>query len=496
MSEPVIRVRGAGKAYRIWRDPSARLMSLGLDAAGRLVPPLGRPCAALQARCYRDFHALSGFTLDVGRGEAVGIIGRNGSGKSTLLQVIAGTLPPTTGSVEVQGRVAALLELGSGFNPDYTGRENVLMNAAILGLSEAQARERFESIAQFSEIGDFIEQPVKTYSSGMVVRLAFAVCAHVDADILIIDEALSVGDARFQLKCARTIDRFVSEGRTLLFVSHDMNTVKRLCNRALLLEEGRMLYCGRPNTVANLYSKLLGSAHGAAAIAQDVRALEEGGGPPLPEAQAADPVPPASAGVSAAGQEPEGLRSRLAELQAQLERISEAAEKDPRAEALLASEREGRKAASGEYSYGGELGMIERRSMHGADGVEKTVFTSGESVEVRLRVRSKEDLVAPIYALTLKSSQGQEIYGTNTFFSNQPAPPIRPGEAADVVFRFPLNLVAGEYFISLGFTQFVGEELVVIHRRYDTIKFTVLGVDRAFGVAHLFARIDVRAAPP
>jgi lipopolysaccharide transport system ATP-binding protein len=493
MTGPVIRVSGAGKTYRIWKSPSARLESIGLHAAKSLVPALKGAIEARQARCFRDFHALRDFSLDVGRGEAVGIIGRNGSGKSTLLQIIAGTLAPTEGTVDVQGRVAALLELGSGFNPDYTGRENVFLNASILGLSPEQARDRFASISAFAEIGEFIEEPVKTYSSGMVVRLAFAVCAHVDADVLIIDEALGVGDARFQLKCARTIDRFLEEGRTLLFVSHDINTVKRLCNRALLLEEGRMLYCGQPNTVANLYSKLIAGTDGASAIAEDIRRLNAGGPTAATgrDSSPAGPLPPV-ADRQERGGELEALRARLGTLQAQLEDIREAASADPRAGAVLDSERAGQRASSGEYSYGGDLGRIEHCSMHGSDGQAKTVFTTGEGVEVRLRVVANEPLVAPIYALTLKGAQGQEIYGTNTLFSHQDAPEIGEGQSAEVVFRFPMNLVAGEYFVSLGWTQFIGDELVVIHRKYDAIKFTVLGIDRTFGVAHLFSKIEVR----
>ena len=495
---PVISVQNLGKAYRIWESPSARLTAPLQESLARLLPgAAGRWLKGGSARSYRDFWALKDVSFELNQGEAFGIVGRNGSGKSTLLQMVAGTLQPTAGSARVKGRVAALLELGSGFNHEFTGRENVYLNASILGLSRPDIDARFDAIAAFADIGDFIEQPVKIYSSGMVVRLAFAVCAHVDADILIVDEALAVGDARFQLKCARTIDRFIENGRTLLFVSHDLNSVKRLCNRAGLLDGGQLHYLGRPNTVANLYSKLTASNEGVAAIAGDIRHLNAnppGEEPRLPDAKT---IAPASTNAVATGSTAELtlLQARLAQLQSQLADIAAAARPDPRAVALLEGERAGRQPATGEYSYGGELGRIVHRSMRGADGAEKELFTTGETVEVRLRVQALEDLVDPIYALTIKSRQGQEVYGTNSLYSKQLAPDIKSGDEADVVFRFPLNLVAGEYFLSLGWTKFVGDELLVIHRRYDTIKFTVLGVDRAFGIAHLPTTIEVTPRP-
>jgi len=497
--EPVISVQNVSKAYRIWVSPAARLTAPMQESLAKVLPgPASRWLKSGSTRSYRDFWALKDVTFELSKGEAFGIIGRNGSGKSTLLQIIAGTLQPTVGRITVNGRVAALLELGSGFNPEFTGRENVYLNAAVLGLSRQQVDERFDAIAAFADIGDFIEQPVKIYSSGMVVRLAFAVCAHVDADILIIDEALAVGDARFQLKCARTIDRFIENGRTLLFVSHDLNSVKRLCNRAALLDGGRILYQGRPNTVANLYSKLMASNDGARAIEEDIRHLNAN--PPGEESPARDSTAIAPASTSnqttASSVELAVLQARLAALQGQLEAIAAAARPDLRASALLESERAGRQPAAGEYSYGGDLGKIVHRSMRGEDGAEKTVFTTGEAVEVRLRVHAREDLTDPIYAMTIKSRQGQEVYGTNSLYGKQPAPAIKSDDEAEVVFRFPLNLVAGEYFLSLGWTKFVGDELLVIHRRYDTIKFTVLGIDRAFGIAHLPTTIEVTPQSP
>ena len=497
MSEaPVISVQNVGKAYRIWSTPAQRLLSPGYEAAADLLPNTLAVSLRKKAQGgYRDFHALRDISFEVRRGEALGIVGRNGSGKSTLLQIIAGTLQPTDGEVNVKGRVAALLELGSGFNPQFTGRENVYLNGNILGLSREEIDARFDSIAAFADIGEFIEEPVKIYSSGMTMRLAFAVCAHVDADVLIIDEALGVGDARFQLKCARTIDGFIEQGRTLLFVSHDVTSVKRLCNHALLLEQGHLLYSGRPNTVVNLYTKLLSKPGRLDVLAEDIRGLANDSPDEAAPDKIATSTPVEAASAPAAPGDVAALRARLAQIQAQLEGIAAAATSDTRADALLANERAGRRPAAEEYAYGGERGEILRRSMHGADGSEKLVFTAGEAVEIRLRVKAHELISDPIYALTLKSRQGQEVYGTNTLFIGQPAPAIAAGQEGDITFKFPLNLVAGEYFISLGWTHYLGDEVAVVHRRYDTLKFMVLGVDRAFGMAHLFAKIDVRHLP-
>ena len=286
MAEPIIQVRNLSKAYRIWQTPSARLKSPLLEGAARLFGQTTAPHRALSARAargYRDFYALRDLSFTVRRGEATGIIGRNGSGKSTLLQLIAGTLTPTTGSLEVNGRVSALLELGSGFNPDFTGRENVYLNGAIFGLSHAEMAAKFAEIADFADIGDFIDQPVKTYSSGMMVRLAFSVGFSVQPDILIIDEALSVGDVFFQQKCFKKLHDMLEHGTTLLFVSHDMEAVRNLCEQVVLLNEGRMDFVGAPDETVSRYYALFGrrleAAHepNAAAAAATIAAAEKSG---------------------------------------------------------------------------------------------------------------------------------------------------------------------------------------------------------------------------
>lgn len=245
-----IRVCNVCKSYQIYEAPRDRLKQF-------VLPRLRRMAGQEPKQYYREFRALNDVSFEVGRGEAVGIIGRNGSGKSTLLQIITGTLFPTSGHVETRGRIAALLELGSGFNPEFTGRENVFLNGALLGLTQAEIDRKFDQIASFADIGDHLDQPVKTYSSGMLVRLAFAVQVQVEPDILIVDEALAVGDALFQKRCFQRIEKLVSDGTTLLFVSHDQESVRTLTNRALLLSKGAALAWGSSSEVVLEYRRLL-----------------------------------------------------------------------------------------------------------------------------------------------------------------------------------------------------------------------------------------------
>ncbi|PPK49981.1 ABC transporter ATP-binding protein [Marinobacter persicus] len=246
-SDIAIRVDSLSKRFEIFDQPRDRLKQM-------LIPRIQRGLGKPPSQFFKEFWALNDVSLEVRRGDTVGIIGRNGSGKSTLLQIICGTLTPTLGSVEVKGKVAALLELGSGFNPEFTGRENVYLNASLYGLTDEQVHERFSSIENFAEIGEFIDQPVKAYSSGMMVRLAFSVIAHVDADILVVDEALSVGDAIFTQKCMRFIRSFQKRG-TLLFVSHDASAIQNLCKSAIWLSNGKVRKTGSATAVSDAYFK-------------------------------------------------------------------------------------------------------------------------------------------------------------------------------------------------------------------------------------------------
>ena len=496
---PAISIEQVGKAYRLWDNPADRIFAPMLESASGFAPAILGLKDRLRRKAgslYRDFWALQDISFQVQRGESLAIIGRNGSGKSTLLQIIAGTLQTSTGKVQVNGRVAALLELGSGFNPEFTGRENILLNATIYGLSRTEIEARFADIVSFADIGEFIEQPVKIYSSGMVVRLAFAVAAHLDPDILIVDEALSVGDARFQLKCARAIDRFLAKGVTLLFVSHDTAMIKRLCKEAVLLEKGRLLYRGLPNDVVNLYSKLTAEGAQGQDLAEDIAALKNAPATVAPAAARGvenTPLPvPAPADLSAATVPPAGaaaLQLRIKALEAVLSSHPDNRLLSQRAAELLRDERQHVRVTGQEFSYGGDLGRIQEIAILDRDGQARTWFTTCEPVTARMVVVAREDFSEPIFALTIKNVAGVEIYGTNTLYGQQPAAPITPGAEREINFSFDLNLMPGHYFLSVGFTHFVGNELVVIHRRYDAIKFEVHGTDRAFGIANLQAKI-------
>lgn len=245
-----ISVSNLSKCYEIYDTPRDRLKQF-------IVPKLQRLIQQPLKQYFREFWALKDVSFDIKKGETVGIIGRNGSGKSTLLQIVCGTLAPTVGTITTKGRIAALLELGSGFNPEFTGRENVYMNAAILGLTSEETDAKFDDITTFADIGDFIDQPVKSYSSGMVVRLAFAVAINIEPEILIVDEALSVGDELFQRKCYSRIEEIKDKGATILFVSHSAATIVELCDRTILVDAGEYLAAGTPKIMVGLYQKLL-----------------------------------------------------------------------------------------------------------------------------------------------------------------------------------------------------------------------------------------------
>ncbi len=472
---PAVSIRDVTKVYTIWNDPAERLVhvlkhSLGLR---RATPP-------------RQFHAVRNVSLEIAPGECLGIIGRNGAGKSTLLQMIAGTVQPSTGSVTIRGRVAALLELGSGFNPDFSGRENILMNAAILGLSKAVVAARYDSIVEYSGIREFIEQPVRTYSSGMTLRLAFSVCVHVDADILIIDEALAVGDARFQFKCHATLEQMLKEGRTIIFVSHDTNAVKRMCRTAVLLERGEMLLKGSPNDVTNIYTKLITSPHGLEAIREDLAALRQqqesgdriaasGEIPPAPTPSPGALLPPSPAAslVSSVALLPSGMAPSATEN-------------------LLAEERTHQQISDKEYAYGGEEGQITSVVLSDHAGKPRLSFIAGETIRIQIACEAHQAVAAPIYALTLKDVRGQEIYGTNTYFQNQTPPDVPAGSRAEVTFTVVLNVLPGVYFFSLGWVRLVNGDVHVIHRRYDVLRFDVHPRDKSFGLAYCPTVISVK----
>ena len=377
------------------------------------------------------FNALKNISLTLRIGESLGIIGLNGSGKSTLMQIIAGTLTPSSGEVFVRGKVAALLELGSGFNPDFTGKENVFINGKILGLTESDIRSKIDSIKKFAEIGDFFDQPVSTYSSGMVLRLAFAVLVQVKPEILIIDEALAVGDARFQLKCYAFLEEFKSKGGTLILVSHDLNSIARLCSHSILLHEGSLLAEGKPNDVINEYSKIL---------SRDVSPTET---------------------------------------------ITENKNNFNRAQ-ILETE------TSTEFSYGGKKAIINDVKLFNNQNEETKVLKSGEEFSVSYTVEAKVNVNAPIYAMTIKDGKGQQVYGQNTRFAKVHVDDLNKGARIRVNFQQHSNLGSGDYFISVGITCFKGEDLQVIHRRYDALEIKVINTDGSFGIANCYSKVKMK----
>ena len=391
------------------------------------------------------FSALSDISLKIKKGDAVGIIGLNGSGKSTLLQIIAGTLQPTSGEIHSNGKIGALLELGSGFNPEFTGRENIYLNAKILGLSKCEVDKKYDQITSFSGIGDFVNQPVRTYSSGMVVRLAFSVIAHTDPDILIIDEALAVGDARFQSKCFSFLETFKEKGKTLLFVSHDINSIARLCSSAFLLHNGKIEANGIPKNVINEYSKIISG----------------------------DKTKPQESEIS--------------------KEKDKSISKKPSNEILrseLLNSEEGNKPALEEFNYGGNKAKIIEFSILNKEGFESNVIPSSEIFEITFTVLGKAMVSKPIYALTIRDTKGQQIYGQNTLFSKLPTNDLKEGEKIKITFQLTANLGDGKYLISLGVTRFQeNDELEVIHRRYDAEELQIINSDGSFGIANCNCRI-------
>jgi lipopolysaccharide transport system ATP-binding protein len=420
-----IRVRSLRKGYQIYDAPRDRLKQF-------LWPRLQRLLGQTPKQYYREFLALKDISLEIKRGETVGIIGRNGSGKSTLLQVICGTLHPNSGDVLVNGRVAALLELGSGFNPEFTGRENVYMNAGILGLTQEQTAARFADIESFADIGDFIDQPVKTYSSGMSVRLAFAVIAHVDADILVIDEALAVGDAFFTQKCMRFLRTFMKTG-TVLFVSHDTASVRSLCSRAIWLEKAELLREGSPDDVCNLYLEAFYEAQQGRHTTTKMRT-----------ASLQDPTKPW---------------------------------KDQRLEFLnLSNLRNDLQVFSFDTdaaSFGKGGARIVSVAFLDKENAPLTWVVGGEQITLQIRALALEYLTAPIVGFFVKDRLGQTLFGDNTFLNTREQPKVcEEGMSLDAEFTFQMPILpAGDYSVSVAIANGTENDHVQHHWIHDAMFF-------------------------
>ncbi|MFY2763410.1 ABC transporter ATP-binding protein [Arenimonas sp. MALMAid1274] len=395
-----IAVSDVAKCYQIYSRPQDRLRQA-------IVPRLRRGFGLPDKRYFTEFWALRDISFRIRRGETVALIGKNGSGKSTLLQILCGTLTPTAGEVAVQGRVAALLELGSGFNPEFTGRENVYLNGAVLGLEKVQIDQRFDAIAAFADIGDFIEQPVKTYSSGMFVRLAFAVIAHVDADVLVVDEALAVGDVFFAQKCMRFLREFQERG-TLVFVSHDESAVKSLCQRAIWLENGQLVMDGPAKEVSEAYhAKTYGMQVAPRRATARVESVPLVG----PEAPA----------------QPE-LRPGLDQSDIRVFRFA---------------------APTG--TFGDGRAKIVSTRMEAASGEALSRVEGGEIVRLVVEAEAHDAVHGPIVGFFFKDRLGQQLFGTNTYLSGRGATPgVLAGQRlrAEFVFQMPY-LPVGKYTIDV-----------------------------------------------
>lgn len=411
-----IRVSGLNKSYRIWNDPAARLKAPFFDGLGRILPPgSAREWLLTKARgCYRDFHALRDCSFEVRRGETFGIVGQNGAGKSTLLQLIAGTLTPTSGQVEVHGRVAALLELGSGFDPNFTGVENVFLNGSILGLSEKEIRARFDEIAEFADIGDFMQQPVRTYSSGMVVRLAFAISVCVDPQVLIIDEALAVGDNYFVNKCYHRLNELKARGVTILFVSHAGTVVTSLCSRALLLDRGSTLMVGEAEEVVSHYNQLIREKQSA-----DVQRLSQPHSPAAaPEAAAA-----AAASTSVDFSADRAMEQRCAKTR-----------------------------------FGNGAARIVRLRMEDTAGCERAEFVHGQSIVIKFYCEFHEEVDEIVIGYFCRTDTGINITGSNTQVEGIKIPRQSAGSRALMLFHTTLPVRPGIYSISMALTGRKGSD--------------------------------------
>jgi teichoic acid transport system ATP-binding protein len=431
MGETTIQVDHVSKVYRLYEKPRDRI----------------KEAFSLSRKVYyKEHYALQDVSFSVCRGETVGIIGVNGAGKSTILKIITGVLNPTEGNVTVNGRISALLELGAGFNMEYTGIENVYLNGTMIGFSREEIDKKLDDILAFADIGDFVYQPVKTYSSGMFVRLAFAVAINIDPEILIVDEALSVGDAFFQVKCYHKFEEFKRQGRTILFVSHDLGSIQKYCDRVVLLDKGRKLAEGAPKDMIDLYKKVMVGLEtsDADAGAEAPKALE-------PEAAPGEP----------ATDIPDGQlwRSYM--------------EENPKCSA-----------------YGNGAATILDYCVMDQKGRITNVLGANEAYTVRMKVQFHQRLSEPVFALTLRDKQGTEICGTNTMYEDFNTGEVKDRDIRVISFTQQMNLKGGEYLLCLGCTGFNDGQFEVYHRLYDTCLIRVTSGKMVVGYFDMQSRID------
>ena len=436
-SEIAIKVENLSKCYQIYTQPRDRLKQF-------VLPRLQRIAGKSPKQYFREFWALKDVSFEVKKGETVGIIGRNGSGKSTLLQMICGTLNPTGGSIQTNGRIAALLELGSGFNPEFTGRENVYLNGAVLGLTNDEIDNRFDDIASFADIGDFIEQPVKTYSSGMVVRLAFAVAVNVDPQILVVDEALSVGDELFQRKCFSRIEAIKKNGATILFVTHAGGTIVELCDHAILMDAGEKLAMGKPKTIVGNYQKLL---YAPIEKQQEIRQF---------------------------------IQTSLEEVNLQ-ESIAKPLLMNPDSSFRKSNSEDDQveffdpnlKTTSTLY-YESQGARIESPEISTLNGEKVNCLRSGGTYRYTYIVQFEKDAYDVRFGMMIKAINGIELGGIGSSSQGFGIEHVKADDLLKISFELNFNLVPGTYFFNAGCSGKVAEENIILHRIVDAIAFRVL----------------------
>lgn len=439
MNENVaIQVNNLVKTYKLYDKPSDRMK----DALGF--------CG--KKKIYKVHDALKGVDLTINKGETVGIIGTNGSGKSTILKIITGVLNPTSGTVEVNGRISALLELGAGFNMEYNGIENVYLNGTMMGFSQKEIEKRLPDILEFADIGDYVNQPVKTYSSGMFVRLAFAVAINIDPEILIVDEALSVGDVFFQAKCYHKFEEFKEMGKTIVFVSHDLSSISKYCDRVVLLNQGIKLGEGTPKQMIDAYKQVLVGQY------------------PLPDIRN--------------GFEEETSDSGKLETPGMAENSDSSQVEEKNANVLNPDLLE----------YGTKAAVIESYFLEDENGKKASAIIQGSTCTMHMIVRINEDIQSPIFAFSIKNIKGVEITGTNTMFEKSFLENVKKGDKKHISFTQKIDLNGGDYLVSLGVTGYENEDFVVYHRLYDVLNMTVISDKNPIGFYDMNSTIVVEDA--
>lgn len=421
-----IRVTDLEKVYKLYDKNSDRLKE---------ALHIGR------GKHHTEHRALKGVNMSIRQGECVGIIGTNGSGKSTILKIITGVLSPTAGKVEVNGRISALLELGAGFNMEYNGIENIYLNGTMIGFSKKEIDQKLDEILAFADIGDYVYQPAKTYSSGMFVRLAFAVAINIDPEILIVDEALSVGDVFFQAKCYHKFEEFKEMGKTIVFVSHDLSSISKYCDRVVLLNQGVKLGEGAPKKMIDTYKQVL--------VGQYTPPETEG------ERLLDDEQLRAMAARGVDGSKLDGCNPDLLE-------------------------------------YGSKKAQITEYYITDEKGTRTSTVLKGSAFTIHMRVEMAEKIAAPIFAFTIKNVRGTEITGTNTMFEKAFLESVEAGETKEVTFTQDMNLQGGDYLLSLGVTGYEEDDFTVYHRLYDVLNLTVISDKDTVGFYDMNSKIMVK----